>query len=47
MYKKSIEELVNNNVINVKVLGGAGEVFYEMALEMIEEINKNNKEETE
>ncbi|MBC5629630.1 glucosamine-6-phosphate isomerase [Clostridium sp. NSJ-6] len=44
MYKKTIEELVNNNVINVKVLGDAGEVFYEMALEMIEEINKNNKE---
>lgn len=44
MYKKTIEELVNNNVINVKVLGDVGEVFYEMALEMIEEINKNNKE---
>lgn len=43
MYKKTIEELVNNNAINVKVLGDAGEVFYEMALEMIEEINKNNK----
>ncbi|MCD2502029.1 glucosamine-6-phosphate isomerase [Clostridium sp. NSJ-145] len=44
MYKKTIEELVNNDVIDVKVLGDAGEVFYEMALDMIEEINKNNEE---
>lgn len=42
MYKKTVEEVLNNDVIDVKVLEDAGEVFYEMALEMIDEINKNN-----
>lgn len=42
MYNKEIHELQSNTAIPVKVLGDPGEVFYEMALEMLEEIKKNN-----
>lgn len=42
MYQVSERELANNTILPVEILGDAGEVFYEMALEMIEEIKKNN-----
>lgn len=42
MYQVSESELANNKILPVEILGDAGEVFYEMALEMIEEIKKNN-----
>lgn len=43
MYNISTVELMNNNRLPVKVLGDQGEVFYEMALEMINEIQTNNE----
>lgn len=42
MYQVSERELANNPILPVQILGDAGEIFYEMALEMIEEIKKNN-----
>ena len=38
------EELGRDAKIPLKKLGDSGEVFYEMALEMISEIEKNNAE---
>ena len=43
MYNKTENDLLQNTEIPVQILGDAGEVFYEMALDMIEEIEKNNK----
>lgn len=43
MYNVSEQELANSTVLPIKVLGDQGEVFYEMALEMIDEIQKNNE----
>ena len=41
-YQLSAQELGNGAKIPLKKLGDSGEVFYEMALEMISEIEKNN-----
>ena len=41
-YKISAEELGKNAKIPLLKLGDSGEVFYELALEMVEEIKKNN-----
>ena len=38
------KEDLKSGKIPVKCLGDSGEVFYELALEMIGEIEKNNKE---
>lgn len=42
-YAISRQELGKDARIPMKVLGDSGEVFYEMALEMINEIRKNNQ----
>ena len=43
-YRLSAEKLAENARIPLKLLGDSGEVFYEMALEMINEIERNNAE---
>lgn len=43
MYATTQQQLITNKVIPVKILGDQGEVFYEMALEMINLIESNNK----
>lgn len=42
MYNKDEKDLLEYTEIPVQILGDAGEVFYEMALEMIKEIQANN-----
>lgn len=42
-YAISKQELGENAKIPLKVLGDSGEVFYELALEMVNEIRKNNQ----
>ncbi len=42
MYNKDQQDLLQNTEIPLQILGDAAEVFYEMALDMIEEIVKNN-----
>lgn len=44
-FKISKEDLSANSKIPIKILGDSGEVFYEMALDMINEIEANNREE--
>lgn len=43
LFSISATELGKESKIPIRVLGEAGEVFYEMALEMITEIQKNNE----
>ena len=43
-YQLSAQELGNGAKIPLKKLGDSGEVFYEIAMEMIAEIEKNNAE---
>lgn len=42
-FTKEPSELTINNKVNVKLLGDSGEVFYEIAQEMVETIKANNK----
>ncbi len=44
-FQISAEELGNNSKINILKLGDSGEVFYEMAMEMIYQILSDKKEE--
>lgn len=41
-YRLSADQLGQNARIPLKLLGDSGEVFYEMALEMVSEIERNN-----
>ena len=41
-YQISAEELGKNAKVPLLKLGDSGEVFYEIALEMVNEIEKNN-----
>ena len=45
-FKISREELGHGAKIPLKKLGDSGEVFYELALEMLEQIKKNNAQGT-
>ena len=41
-FQKESSELTTANKVNVKLLGDSGEVFYEIAKEMVETIKANN-----
>ena len=43
-FTKEASELTTRNKVNVKLLGDSGEVFYEIAKEMVETIKANNTE---
>lgn len=43
MYDKDQKDLLENTAIPLQILGDAAEVFYEMALDMIEAIVENNE----
>ena len=44
-FKKESSELTTNNKVDVKLLGDSGEVFYEIAKEMVDAIKENNAQE--